>query len=263
MGVGRRLRQAREARGLPVAEVAARTKIPPRQVAALEAEEYDKLPGGIFVRGHIRAMATLVGLDPVELTEHFEDETSPPPVMSAQPRPEHEPDAGPRLRMAMEPGESRPNGHLIAALVIVVSIVLALAWWGRDRDAPPSSRNGAAPPAAAASLAAVDTGPRALGTSGTLDGSGSAAAGAVALSFQAQRVCWLSLTVDGQRVAYRMLQEGETVTARMHDRALVRTGDAGALLLSMGGGPARAMGAPGAVRNVELTPASYERLPGR
>ena len=55
------------------------------------------------------------------------------------------------------------------------------------------------------------------------------------LSLKAQRVCWVALTVDGQRVAYRMLQAGETVTARIHQRAALRTGDAGALLLSIGG----------------------------
>ena len=66
MGVGRRLRQAREARGLSMTEVAASTKIPVRQLAALEAEEYETLPGGIFVRGHIRAAAKAVGLDPAD-----------------------------------------------------------------------------------------------------------------------------------------------------------------------------------------------------
>ena len=52
MGVGRRLRQAREARGLSMAEVAASTKIPVRQLAALEAEEYESA-----ARRHLRAGA--------------------------------------------------------------------------------------------------------------------------------------------------------------------------------------------------------------
>jgi hypothetical protein len=40
----------------------------------------------------------------------------------------------------------------------------------------------------------------------------------------------------------------------MRQRAAVRTGDAGALLVSVGSRPARPMGAAGAVRSVELTP---------
>ena len=263
MGVGRRLRQAREGRGLSVAEVAARTKIPMRQLTCIEGEDYDQVPGGIFVRGHIRAMARVVGLDPLDATEHFEEETRPrPPVMATQ---QEEENRGPRLRMAAEPTEPRPNGHLIAAaVIIVVSIVLAIAWFGRARDVPPSSRHDAAPGqprmAAAAPVPVGSTGSddaRPVGTSGV------SATDGLPLSLRAQRVCWLSLTVDGQRVAYRMLQEGDLVSVRVHQRASVRTGDAGALLLSVGGRPAKPLGAPGAVRTVEFTPEDVERFAAR
>jgi hypothetical protein len=60
-----------------------------------------------------------------------------------------------------------------------------------------------------------------------------------------------------------MLQEGETVTAHMQQRAAVRAGDAGALLLSVGHGAAKPLGAPGAVRKIEFTPADYVRLLGQ
>src|SRR5215208_5493183 len=228
MGVGRRLRQAREVRGLSIAEVAARTKIPLRQISALEAEDYDQIPGGIFVRGHIRAAAKVVGLDPSELTAHFEEETAPPPLVPSSAPMESAEDHRPRLRMAAEPPDSRPNGHLIAALLILLSIVLAIAWFRRERDQAPSSRNGAAAGTAMGAsipgFGPADSGePRQVGTVGTTSGHG-AGAGGVRLSFEAQRVCWLALTVDGQRVAYRMLQQGETVTAHMHQRAAVRTG---------------------------------------
>jgi cytoskeleton protein RodZ len=261
MGVGRRLRQARETRGLSMAEVAASTKIPVRQLAALEAEEYEALPGGIFVRGHIRAAATAVGLDPVDLTEHYQEETRPSPEAPS----ELVEDRGPRLRMAAEPDERKPKGHLVAALVILLSIVLALAWFGRERDAPPSSRNDgairpASPVLASASRASVGE-PVSVGTIGTMP-QGQDPEG-VPLHFRAQRACWLALTVDGRRIAYRMLQEGETVTAHMQQRAAVRTGDAGAVLVSVGHRAAKPLGAPGAVRNVEFTPADYARLLGQ
>jgi cytoskeleton protein RodZ len=262
MGVGRRLRQARETKGLSMADVSARTKIPLRQLAALEAEEYDMLPGGIFVRGHIRASAKAVGLDPSELTEHFEEETRP---IVPVPLDIHEgADSGPRLRMAVEPRESKPNGQLIAALVILLSIVLAIAWFGRGRDLPPSSQNDAAP---RADLAAVGTVPRtepgAIGTIGTVRRESLPEADGMALSLKAQRVCWVALTVDGQRVAYRMLREGDTVTARVYQRATLRTGDAGALLLSLAGSLPTPLGAAGAVRTMELTPADAARLARR
>jgi cytoskeleton protein RodZ len=253
------LRQARETRGLSMAQVAASTKIPVRQLAALEAEEYDALPGGIFVRGHIRAAAKAVGLDPADLTEHYQEETRPSPVAATPVLVE---DPGPRLRMAAEPDERKPKGHLVAAVVILLSIVLALAWFGRERDARPSSRNdGAMKPAgrvlASASRAPVG-GPVSVGTIGTLP-QGQDPEG-VPLHFRAQRACWLALTVDGRRISYRMLQEGETVTAHMQQRVAVRTGDAGALLVSVGQGRPKSLGAPGAVGNFEFTPGDYARL---
>lgn len=66
-GFGGRLRQAREARGLSAAEVAAKLKLSARQVEALEAEDLAHLPGEIFVRGFVRNYARLVELDTGEL----------------------------------------------------------------------------------------------------------------------------------------------------------------------------------------------------
>jgi cytoskeleton protein RodZ len=262
MGVGRRLRQAREARGLSTTDVAKHTKIPPWQLAALEAEEYERLPGGIFVKGHIRATARLVGLNPAELSARFDEEMSPPPPEPVRAPMSEVDDGRPRLRMAVEVPEppSKPNGRLLVAGLIVISIVLAIVWFGRDRGAPPASRLESASPAQLASDATYTPSspvPAAVATIGVtrirLPDSG------VAVSVEAQRVCWLALTVDDQRVAHRMLQRGEKVSAHMRRRATLRTGDAGALVMSVGNGPARPLGAAGAVRTIELTPDDYLR----
>lgn len=61
--VGERLAQAREARGLTVDDVAAVLKLGPRQVAALEAGEWQGLPGNTFVRGFVRNYARYLELD--------------------------------------------------------------------------------------------------------------------------------------------------------------------------------------------------------
>jgi cytoskeleton protein RodZ len=57
------LGQAREAQGLSVADVARQLKLSIQQVEALEAGEYDRLPGPVFVRGFIRNYARLLKLD--------------------------------------------------------------------------------------------------------------------------------------------------------------------------------------------------------
>ena len=47
-GIGIQLQQAREARGLSIAEMAATTRISERAILAIERENVHLLPGGIF-----------------------------------------------------------------------------------------------------------------------------------------------------------------------------------------------------------------------
>ncbi|MDO8931457.1 MAG: DUF4115 domain-containing protein [Rhodocyclaceae bacterium] len=65
---GRFLREAREGRNLAVFEVAQSLKFSPRQIEALEADEYAVLPpGATFLRGFVRGYAKLLKLDPEPL----------------------------------------------------------------------------------------------------------------------------------------------------------------------------------------------------
>jgi cytoskeleton protein RodZ len=69
LSIGAALREAREARGLSVGEVAQQLKFAPRQLEALEQEKFDQLPGGTFVRGMLRSYARLLKLDPEPLVD--------------------------------------------------------------------------------------------------------------------------------------------------------------------------------------------------
>lgn len=71
LSVGRQLRQAREARGLAVGDIAQALKLGPRQVEALERDEWTDLPGTTFIRGFVRNYARLVGIDPQPLMAHL------------------------------------------------------------------------------------------------------------------------------------------------------------------------------------------------
>ena len=57
------LRAAREAAGLSLDEVAQQLKLAPRQVRALEEDDFGVLPGRTFVRGFVRNYARLLNLD--------------------------------------------------------------------------------------------------------------------------------------------------------------------------------------------------------
>jgi cytoskeleton protein RodZ len=60
---GDRLRREREMRGVTLDEIAESTKISKRSLQALEEDDFDLLPGGIFNKGFIRAYARYLGID--------------------------------------------------------------------------------------------------------------------------------------------------------------------------------------------------------
>ena len=64
MGPGAMLASLRAEHKLSVADVAQRLKYGARQIEALEAEEFDKLPGATLIRGMVRGYAKLLGTDP-------------------------------------------------------------------------------------------------------------------------------------------------------------------------------------------------------
>ena len=67
--VGQRLREAREAKGLSVEDIAAQTRIPTRHLTSLEESNWDKLPAATYSIGFAKNYAGAVGLDRNEIGE--------------------------------------------------------------------------------------------------------------------------------------------------------------------------------------------------
>jgi cytoskeleton protein RodZ len=73
LGPGAQLRAAREAAGMSIDDVAQQLKLAPRQVQALEDENFAELPGRTFSRGFLRNYARLLNLDANDLVTHLPD----------------------------------------------------------------------------------------------------------------------------------------------------------------------------------------------
>jgi cytoskeletal protein RodZ len=69
--IGQQLRQAREERSVPLREVADQTRISIHYLEAIEANEFNRLPGGIFNRSFLKAYARYVGVDEKEAVESY------------------------------------------------------------------------------------------------------------------------------------------------------------------------------------------------
>ena len=77
---GERLRREREMRGVSLEEIVATTKIGRRLLLALEEEQFDLLPGGIFNKSYVKAYAKCVGIDEDEaVAEYMQAANETPP----------------------------------------------------------------------------------------------------------------------------------------------------------------------------------------
>lgn len=128
---GVRLRRAREARGESVHEVAFALKLSPRQVEALERDDFGALPGMAFVRGFMRNYARYLGLDAAPLLDAVQRMAGP-----------GSPDLSP-IRNAdgdLPVGGRRRSGSFPAGVVVLILLaMLATGWyfdWFRTESAP-------------------------------------------------------------------------------------------------------------------------------
>ena len=86
--IGGRLREAREQRGLSLPDAARRTKLSIHVLQAIERNDFDSLPGGMFRKAYVRTLAEEVGLNPNELAADYRARFEPsaePPSAPRQP----------------------------------------------------------------------------------------------------------------------------------------------------------------------------------
>lgn len=66
------LRWAREQRKISIEAICEETKVSPRHLRALEAGEYNELPGGVFRKGIVRSYLAALGLEESSWLDRFE-----------------------------------------------------------------------------------------------------------------------------------------------------------------------------------------------
>lgn len=111
-GCGQRLRNAREAAGLTVQDVAARLKMPVRVVESLEAEDWSRLGAPVFIRGQLRSYGRLLGL----ATEAVHAASGVEPIRPVELKPRT---YVPRMRIVAEQSARRLVYAVITAAIVL------------------------------------------------------------------------------------------------------------------------------------------------
>ncbi|HNC42861.1 MAG TPA: helix-turn-helix domain-containing protein, partial [Acidobacteriota bacterium] len=80
--LGYELKQAREAKGVTLTQLAENTRIGIRFLQAIESDDFKSLPGGLFNRSFIKAYARAVGIDEDEAVIAYQKQTGDGPANS-------------------------------------------------------------------------------------------------------------------------------------------------------------------------------------
>ncbi len=118
--LGRMLREARERLGLSVADVAAQIKFAPRQIEALEADDFKHLPEAAFLRGFVRSYAKILHLDAQTLLAALPQTK----VAAAELIP-----ASVEVPFPVAHSSQRQNLILLGAALLLAVIVVGFAVW--------------------------------------------------------------------------------------------------------------------------------------
>jgi len=155
---GEELKRERELREITLREISEATKISLRYLDALERNDFERLPGGVFNKGFVRAYAEYIGVDPETMVNAYllEERGQQSERVDGLSEDLFRPAGGSAIRshtVLDTPGGDAGRGALVKAAVVVAAVaVLAAAtfliwwwWWGADDGSTPDSRAPAEP----------------------------------------------------------------------------------------------------------------------
>jgi cytoskeleton protein RodZ len=261
---GDHLKREREMRGVTLEEISAATRIAPRFLAALENEQWELLPGGVFNRGFIRSVARYLGLDEDSLVAEYALET----------RGRTEPGV-----VADPPEEPHRNWARVFVVALLALVVLAGGWAavhflgpkiaarlhkhsGEPVNSAPDAgaqsslqtsvqASGPASTTTTPSDPAISANPAVIANGGYAIAAGNAAA--LDLKTEATKAAEIKVVADG-----RVLFDGHVDARQVYrftavDSLEISSSDSSAIQLELNGQPVSAGGAPGQPGLVTLT----------
>jgi cytoskeleton protein RodZ len=237
---GEHLRREREMRGVSLDEISAATRISTRFLEAIEKDQWDLLPGGVFNRGFIRSIARFLGLDEDSLVAEYalgnsNGAQAHPSVIPAQAR--------------HMPRNYRPaiNAVVVAALVVTGGV---FGWhryggevsaWAQARYLAARAGNrveAVGPPPAFAAAPGASTGPAEV---------------LLTLKLQARKAAGVKVSADGKMVFDGAVQLGDSRQFDAQDRLEISASESSAVSLELNGQTLPPIGVEGQPGSVTLT----------
>jgi cytoskeletal protein RodZ len=244
--IGAKLRQQRLDLGLTIDDISRETRIASRFLEAIEAGDYERLPGLVFTRNFVRQFALILKLDPDPLLAELpaQDESTV-----------RLPDPPARRRSAYR--MDRRLRSTVSAAIWLLAAGGALAGWFHFNNHSTPLRAGSVPK----TENNVTHGARTTAPGPATAVAGKAPAGRrVQVVITAHQPAWLQVSVDGKAAFTGTLQPDETRELGADGQVKIVAGNAGALTISLNGKTLEPLGPMGQVRVVRLTAEGPEFL---
>lgn len=263
------LQTIRVEKGIPIAQVAAETRIRRDILRAIEAEDHHHLPDDVFVKGFLKAFAQAIGADPEETLRRY-----------ALRRGAQQPIAVPAEETIARKGPSWLTflwiGVVMAVMVGVTLTVSQLIYTGNGGETsggsalPGQQAPGAeevpspvgsdagqtppAPPAVEEPLREVSDKPQAQGEDDVSHPSSTAAEtpGGYVLEIVCEEDTWLKVIADDAPASEHFLKPGDALRLKADARFNLLIGNAAGVSVQLDGQPIPVPGGSGDVVNLEL-----------
>jgi cytoskeletal protein RodZ len=215
--LGDELRRRREALGISLNDISESTRIGVRFLKAIEADNFELLPGAIYTRSFVKAYAREVGWDEAEAVALFQQETqsAAPPTDASEPAASSE---GLFIRQ-------EPTYGLLPTLLVACAAALVLSTGGwaiwHYLNRPEPERAVVAPPPAPEVTAPTASEPQAAPTP----------QGGLRLTLAATGTCWIKYTVDEGQPTQIMMKQGDTTNITANDSIDLSVGNTQAVAL--------------------------------
>jgi cytoskeletal protein RodZ len=224
VSIGDSLAEARRQAGLTIVEVSQQTRIRESIIRGIEQGDFSACGGDFYARGHIRSIASVVGLDPVPLIREYDVEHGPLGAMRAADV--FEPSTPIKIR------ERRRSPSLS---VIVVVVLLAIIGFSAYHLV--SSRSKAHPALAATRpTATAQATPKPKATVKPSP-SPTRTPSEVVIHLTAVEECWVQLTssTDGSQIYMGTIPAGSSMTWTEKKAVKVTLGNPGGIVLTVNG----------------------------
>lgn len=284
---GERMQREREMRSIALEEIAESTKISARMLRALEEEDFEKLPGGIFNKGFVRAYAKFLGIDEEQAVADYQaafvekQQKQATNGHNGMPAPDVMATLAAAAERERRPEPDHAAGFMRAAVIIVCILGIGgLAWkyvWPRlapatTQQQPSGPAASPAPQKAAAVPAAqADSGPATAlplkveaatkapetapgETAPTTTETATPSGGTFRLRLHARETSWIEITADGSVLMRGELSPSSTRSFQAAKEMVVVLGNAQGVDLSYNGTPLPQFASEPRARKLTFTP---------